>query len=377
VSTYRRGKIWWFRFKFQGLRIRETSNSPVRAVAQRLERERRRNLELAVGNLKKIGAPILFSTAAAQWLENQKPHWSAANYRIESYNVRHLLPHFDRHLLSDIDEDRVSRYRAKRMKEVVKHTGKCASPKTINNEIACLRAILIKHRLWANLKPDVKPLPTYSEIGRALSQDEVTSLLEACRRSRSRSLYPAVVIALSTGLRNAELRNLRWRNIDLLKGELTVGKSKTAGGEGRIVPLTKDALTTLQTWRSNFRDAQPDHYVFPSERYGLKGEAGHKSGMAVAYDIDPTQPIGPWKFSWDTARKDAKVQCRWHDLRHTFISRIAEGQASDATIMALSGHLSKKMTERYSHVRNEAKRAAIAALENMVGISEGAQKWAQ
>jgi integrase len=201
--------------------------------------------------------------------------------------------------------------------------------------------------------------------------------LEACQRSRSRSLYPAVVVALSTGLRNAELRNLRWRNIDLLKGELIVGKSKTEGGEGRGVPLTNDALATLQAWRSNFRDVQPSHYVFPSERYGLKGEAGHKSGIAVAYAIDPTKPIGPWKFSWDTARTESKVQCRWHDLRHTFVSRVAEGQAPDATIMALSGHLSKKMLERYSHVRNEAKRTAIAALENMVGISEGAQKWTQ
>jgi integrase len=272
--------------------------------------------------------------------------------------------------LSDIDPAHVSRYQTRRTKEQ-------ASPKTINNEVACLRAILRKHRLWANLQPDVKPLRTHSEIGRALSRDEVAALLEACQRSRSRSLYPAVVIALSTGLRNAELRNLRWRNIDLLKGELIVGKSKTEGGEGRGVPLTKDALVTLQAWRSNFHDVQSAHYVFPSERYGLKGEAGHKSGIAVAYDIDPTKPIGPWKFSWDTARTESKVQCRWHDLRHTFISRVAEGQAPDATIMALSGHLSKKMLERYSHVRNEAKRVAIAALENMVGISEGAQKWAQ
>ena len=370
MSTYKRGSIWWFRFKFRGLNIRETSNSPVRAVAQRLERERRRNLELAVAGVKKIDAPALFSTAAAQWLEDQKPHWSAANYRIESYNVRHLLPHFGRLLLSDIDPAHVSRYQAKRTKEG-------ASPKLVNNEVAGLRAILRKHRLWANLQPDVKPLRTHSEIGKALSKDEVAALLEACQRSRSRSLYPAVVVALSTGLRNAELRNLRWRNIDLLKGELTVGKSKTEGGEGRIVPLTQDALRTLQAWRSNFRDVQPAHYLFPSEKYGLRGEAGHKSGMAVAYDIDPTKPIGQWKFSWDTARKEAKVQCRWHDLRHTFVSRVAEGQAPDATIMALSGHLSKKMLERYSHVRNEAKRTAIAALENMVGISEGAQKWTQ
>ena len=71
------------------------------------------------------------------------------------------------------------------------------------------------------------------------------------------------------------------------------------------------------------------------------------------------------------------VQARWHDLRHTAISRMAEGQASDASIMAISGHLSRKMLEKYSHVRNEAKRDAIQALENVARISGGAQKWAQ
>jgi integrase len=52
-----------------------------------------------------------------------------------------------------------------------------------------------------------------------------------------------------------------------------------------------------------------------------------------------------------------------HDLRHTFVSRVAEGMASDATIMALAGDLSVKMKERYSHVRADAKRRAVATLD--------------
>ena len=362
MSVYKRGKIYWYKFKFQNMTIRESSNSPIRAVAARAERERRRNLELASNNLKKIGAPMLFSIAAGQWLETQKPHWSEANHRIESYNVKHLLTSFNRLLLSDIDGDAISHYQGKRQREE-------ASSKTINNEVAALRAILRKHRMWDAIRPDVRALPVRTDVGRALEDDEVNRLLLACQRSRSRSLYPAVVLSLSTTLRTGELRNLKWSNIDFFKNELRVGKSKTVGGEGRIVPLTQEAVSVLKLWRSNFANAQPRHYVFPSERYGLDGEKGHKSGAAMAYDVDPTKPIGPWKFSWDTARKDAKVECRWHDLRHTAISRLAESQASDVTIMALSGHLSKKMMERYSHTRNEAKRAAIQALENVARIS--------
>ncbi len=74
-------------------------------------------------------------------------------------------------------------------------------------------------------------------------------------------------------------------------------------------------------------------------------------------------PIGSWKVAWTNAKQTARVSARWHDLRHTFVSRIAEGQVSDATIMALAGHLSGKMKEKYSHVRQEAKRQAIATLD--------------
>jgi integrase len=81
------------------------------------------------------------------------------------------------------------------------------------------------------------------------------------------------------------------------------------------------------------------------------------------YNTDPTKPIGSWKVAWTAARASAKVDCRWHDMRHTFVSRMAESHASDATIMSLAGHLSRKMMERYSHTRGEAKRAAIDVLD--------------
>ncbi len=65
--------------------------------------------------------------------------------------------------------------------------------------------------------------------------------------------------------------------------------------------------------------------------------------------------------------KEAKLYYRWHDLRHTFVPRLAENPAvSEETIRALAGHVSKQMLQRYSHIRNEAKVAAIAALEGDV-----------
>jgi hypothetical protein len=138
-----------------------------------------------------------------------------------------------------------------------------------------------------------------------------------------------------------------------------LNKSKTDKGKGRRVPLSDDAEACLKDWRKLFPKAQPAHYVFCSEQYGLDGENGRKGGKAVPYKVDPTKPIGPFKDSWDTARESAGVEYTWHDTRHTFISELAESGSTDAEIMALAGHVSKRMLERYSHARNARKIEAI------------------
>ena len=84
-----------------------------------------------------------------------------------------------------------------------------------------------------------------------------------------------------------------------------------------------------------------------------------------------------WKVAWEGARKAANVPCRVHDLRHTFISRLAESQASDSTVMALAGHVSRAMMERYSHIRMEAKRKAVDTLSGTDFEPGVAQNWAQ
>jgi integrase len=81
-------------------------------------------------------------------------------------------------------------------------------------------------------------------------------------------------------------------------------------------------------------------------------------------DVDLGRPIGEWKGAWRRALKTAGVKARWHDLRHTLVSRLAENPAvSEETIRALAGHVSRAMLARYSYIRADAKRAAITALE--------------
>ena len=78
--------------------------------------------------------------------------------------------------------------------------------------------------------------------------------------------------------------------------------------------------------------------------------------------MTPTLPSKRFKTAWTSLRTKANVHCRIHDLRHTALTKLAESGASDSTIMALAGHLSRAMLERYSHIRMNAKRQAVESL---------------
>lgn len=374
MALYRRGKTWWYRFKHQGLKIRESAETEDKAIAAKVERKRHAALDEGAKVKRRPRARLQFAQAVEDWLALKEGDWSANTLRIETANFGHLAKHFSGTSLKDISAEDISHYKAGRKREK-------ASPKTIALEIGSLRGLMRKHRLWADLQPDVKLPRGRTDVGRALSQDEEYRLLAACRKNRSRSLYPAVLLAIHTGLRSQELRHLRWRQVVLIGGgnfpygKITVGRSKTEGGDARVIPLSQTAQACMKEWRSQFPEALTSHYVFCSERYGATPdeETGLLSHKAMPYRIDPTKPIGPWKISWKAARKAAGVDCRTHDCRHTFISRLAESQASDATIMSLAGHLSRKMLERYSHTRNEAKLRAISVLDRHLDVS-GSQK---
>ena len=258
-------------------------------------------------------------------------------------------------LLCDVAADDIAHYQASRLEQG-------AAPKTVNLEVGTLRAILRKNRLWAAIQPDVRMLRAREDIGRAISRDEEAALLEACRASRSRSLYPAVLIALNTCMRYSELRLLRWGQVDLNACTLTVGQSKTESGTGRLLPLNDRAVAILGFWASLFPIRELNHYVFPAERYGASGD-----GVTVVYDSDPTKPIGRWKEAWESAKIRAGVSCRFHDLRHTGCTRMLEAGVPFsvvATIMGWSPSTTVRMARRYGHIGQTAQRQAVNALND-------------
>jgi integrase len=350
--------VWWYEFVFMGQRVRETSHSHSRTVARDAEHQRRRELEESVNGLRaKRRRPLLFSAAARDYLETKKGEVKPSTYRIESKSVDHLSPVLGKLLLADIDGRDVARYQALRANEG-------AAGATINLEIGTLRSILRKHRLWGHIQPDVKKRPERDDVGHALTPDEETALLEACRLSRSRSLYPAVVLAINTGLRRAELLNLRWSQLDLGKRVVRVNDSKTRAGRGRSVPLNARATAVITFWAESFPDRKPQHAVFPTERVGASGDAFAPS----VSETDPTTPIGSIKQAWESAKRQTtpRLAVRWHDLRHTCCTRLLEQGVSLPIVGQILGwapSTTVRMAQRYGHIGQEAQRQAMALLD--------------
>ena len=179
--------------------------------------------------------------------------------------------------------------------------------------------------------------------------------------SNSPSLLPAFLVALNTGLRYSELRLLQWGQIDFLRKELTVGKSKTLAGH-RVVPLNDAAIVELQRWATRLQDRHEGHYVFPSERIGQGG----------VYRRDPARPIGGWKTAWKTAKRKADVFPRFHDIRHTACTRMLEAGVPlsvVAKILGWSPATTAMMAKRYGHIGDLALRQAVAVLDTSAGKS--------
>ena len=139
-----------------------------------------------------------------------------------------------------------------------------------------------------------------------------------------------------------------------------------------MIPLNQPAFEALANWGGRLLESKAEDYVFPAcEAAGIERKNPDRER------IDPSRPIKSWRSAWRAALKRSGLQIRFHDLRNTCITKLAESQASEQTLMAISGHVSRRMIEHCSHIRMEAKRVALDAIAKPVSDRDVAQNWAQ
>jgi len=309
-------------------------------------------------------------------LADRAAHVQPRSKRSEADHAKPLRDYFGLLPIARIDVDSILAYVRQRKAKGLSNT-------TVNMELGILRRILKRAKRWHFVEDEVPRLPERRDIGRALQPEEKLRLLKVAQsRPEWETAYLASVLALNTTMRGCEVKQLRWRDIDLMDHTLLIRRSKTLAGE-RVIPLNANAYAALMRLRERSQmrfgsDLQPDWYVFPSAEGYSKP--------------DPTKPMGGWRSAWRNLtraiscpscgqlQRPAAVCCnsacgvdisklksptaglRFHDLRHHAITELAESQASDRTVMSIAGHVSQRMLAHYSHVRIEAKRKALDAL---------------
>jgi integrase len=355
LYRYKGSKMWTMDFMFFGQRVRESTGTRSKTLAKEIERKRRRDLEEGASGLtSKRNRPLLFSIAAEEYLKMKEAHWESKTHQIAENSLAHLLPVFGKRLLVDIEAHNIRAYQGVRLAEG-------AAPRTVNIEQTLLRAIMRRFGAWARIQHEVSMLPEQGDIGRKISAEEETLLLRECSNSRSRGLFSFVTLAIETGARKNVIRTLQWKWINLADACIQFGKDKTPSGTGRIIPLNRRAIETLKLWAQRFPNREPEHYVFPAERYGASGDVFE----AKAYATDPTKPVGNIKEAWECAKEPAGVKCRFHDLKHTAVSRMLDAGVpivKIAKIVGWSPATMVRMSARYGHFSLEDLRGAVETI---------------
>jgi integrase len=235
--------------------------------------------------------------------------------------------------LQDLATERGRFYAGKDVdgKPIYKAKRKALSGPSVNRYGAALAAMLswaIKNRIapsdWRHPCKSVERFPENKGRVRFLSDDERERLLAACKASKWPKLYLLVLLAITTGARRGELQRLRWADIDFERCVASVDETKN--GDRRVLPLTPPVIEELRRFEGALGEL-----LFPSSR----------------------RPDTPFNNvpAWQIAVKAAGLRdFRFHDLRHSCASYLAQSGAPLLQIAEVLGHRNLAITKRYAHL---------------------------
>jgi len=218
---------------------------------------------------------------------------------------------------------------------------KIRKPATINREMACLRHIMSKAVEWDIIERDPFKkgkslhLKENNKRLRFLSEDEITSLLDACPPY----LRNVVVCVINTGMRKGEMLSLKWDQVR--NGLIYLDKRKT--NESRQIPIN-DALDAV------FKGIRKEQQLTSKHVFTCQGKRITES-MRVPFAT--------------SMRRAGIVEFRFHDLRHTFASQLLLHGGDLKDVQELLGHKSMAMTLRYAHLTQEHKKNAVNLLNSL------------
>jgi integrase len=325
VSLWKRGNVYWTYHWLDGRRYAKSTGTGNLRRATLIDQRFREELNLRRHRIVEFNPDMTVGELFARFVAEGEPRpWHLDRSKV-------LLPYWADVPIGRIHKSMAADYRRRR------HSKKKLTDTTINRDLEALRHILFwavdEGFLTANPLGRLRLVPERRKPRSVLSLEEERKLLTAA----APHLRDIIIASLHTGMRRGEVLNQRWEHVDLNRNLLFVTRSKTAGGEGREIPLTEQLNSML---RSRLK---PEGLVFTFQNVAIK---------AV-------------KTAWKAAIRRSGIRYRrFHDLRHTFNTRLMEAGVIQDVRRALMGHsMGEDTNALYTHVELPAKREAIRRLE--------------
>ena len=326
--------IWWIEYWVDGRRIRESTKTTNRRVAERALASRLGEIVQGRFKLEKVRKSPRLSEYCQVYLDWAKEH--KKSLRRDLTSIKHLEGAFGNKKLSDIHPFHVESYKIRRRSEKTPKGGE-VQPGTINRELACLKRMLNLAVQWDMLEYNqIQGVKLFKEPKgpvRFLSEEEAARLIEACNAT----FRPIVITALNTGMRLNEILTLTWDRVDFRNRSLSLIQTKN--DEPRQVPLNQTMAELLKEIPKRSK------YVFTSKL----GERYHCV-----------------KRAFQTATRNAGIEnFRFHDLRHTWASHLVMSGVDLLTVKEMGGWKSLEMVQRYAHLSGEHRTRAAETLDGM------------
>ena len=330
ARLYKRGDIFYIDYTYEGLRMREAVGKNKVAARKALES---RLGDIAQGKFKISPKrnKIDFSDSLTRFLQEIKRLRKPATHHRYVTSAHQILPFFKGARLDEISKHRLEQYRAKRLEAGLTHA-------TINRDFALLRRFFnwaIKRDLFDAQNPLTK-IDLGQEPERGIyyfDDDEIIRLLNVSENYPALHLF--IVLGINTGLRYAELLNLRWHDLDLKVGLLIIREQKN--NRYSTLPINSEVVALL-------RATKPigEHVICKED------------GSAYRHNI---------RKSWRHLLQEAAISYRPpHALRHTFCTNLAKSGATNLEMLHLGRWSDLRLIDRYTHLSDRDLRQASEKL---------------
>jgi integrase len=344
MKVFLRGKLWWGSWSIDGQRSRVSSGTSNEKLAKEILAKM--YSESFREKTQGIVARKTWAQASARYLQE---HQHLKSYRSCEEACRWWTQQFKRRQIVYVDQitpDVVRRIRDEHLAEPLparfKKTQRTAA--TVNRGLAYLRAVVnavYREYQWCgqSAPPLFRMLPGERERIRYITPEEFGRLIGFLPENFAN----AARLAVSTGLRRANVFRLRWDQVDLVGRVARIDGVLMKNGESLNIPLNDEALEVLRL------QSNDSEWVFPGAK---------KNRPSVGMNVD----------KWKEACAQAGLEdFHWHDLRHTWASWLRQGGASTDTIQQLGGWKTAAMVMRYAHLSLDHLRGAASLVDSQLG----------